>query len=185
MIMYVTGNLHKVSYAKERLKLYGIDLIQKKIAIVEIQSESIEEIAMHKAREAYELIKSPLLVNDSGWDIPALSGFPGPYMSSVESWLKTEDFLRLMDGVADRRILLTEVVVYADSKQSKTFESTVEGVILDQPMGTTDFKSLDPIVSFRQDRKSLSAARREGLSVLDNDLQIWDDFAKWYQTTSY
>lgn len=184
-MIYVTGNRHKFSYGKKRLAKHGINLSQKSIDIVEIQAEDVQAIARDKAFKAYSKVKQPLIVNDASWSISNLKGFPGPYMSYVESWFKTNDFLRLMDGVADRRISLTEVLVFTNGKEIELFEDTIHGQILPEPDGETDFKSLDPIVTFRSDKKSLATARKQKLSVTDRDFVSWDRLAKWLIKRNY
>ncbi|MEL6527009.1 MAG: non-canonical purine NTP pyrophosphatase [Chloroflexota bacterium] len=160
MLYYVTSNDFKFSGAVKRVKNYGIELTQARLALEEIQSYSIEEIATKKAIFAFDQLKKPLLVSDIGWNILALGGFPGAFMSYIDSWLSTENFLKLMEGLEDRRIILTQVIVYKDKHQSKVFEHTIQGVILEEG-GETDYKSIDPIVSFRSDKKSLTQARIE------------------------
>lgn len=180
MLYYVTGNRVKFAYGSQMMAKFGIDLVQKAVDIVEIQADKVEDIALHKAQSAYELIQAPLIVNDAAWNFHGLKGFPGPYMSWVENWLTTADFLRLMEDVSDRRVTLTEVLVYIDEKTSKVFASSVSGEILTKPDGESDFKSVDPIVSFRSDHLSLAAARRQKISVLDEDFSSWASLAQWY-----
>lgn len=178
-LIYATGNPHKFKYGQEKIKTYGIDLIQKQVDVPEIQSTSSREIALAKAKSAFDVIKQPLVVNDASWSILALRGFPRPYMSSVETWLSTQDFLRLMQGHKNRQINLTEVLVYTDGERTQVFEDTVDGQILLSPDGESDFKSLDPIVSFRSDNKSLSHSRALGLDSLENKLKIWNKLGEW------
>jgi len=64
-IFYVTGNDHKFKDAKRYAKEFGINLIQKKLNIKEIQSNSIEKIAKDKAKQVFNILKHPLIVNDS------------------------------------------------------------------------------------------------------------------------
>ena len=49
----------------------------------EIQGEP-EEIAVEKAKHAYNLVKSPLVVEDTSLGFTALNGLPGPYMYITE-----------------------------------------------------------------------------------------------------
>ena len=177
---FVTSNALKFAHALNQLKPYGIEIEQVSLDLNEIQSDSVEKIASHKAMSAFTELKTPLIVSDVEWNIPALNGFPGAFMAYVDKWFGTEDFLRLMQGIEDRRILCTEVLVYIDCDQSKTFKETAEGVILLECSGTTDYKSADPIISFRSDRKSLTQARSEKIPTSDKDLKIWDKFAHWF-----
>lgn len=183
MITYATGNRIKFEYAQNLLKKYSLQISQKSLNIVEIQSNELTQIALHKAQSAYAILKEPLLVNDASWSITALNGFPGPYMSPVEDWFSTKDFLRLMNGIENREITLTEVVVYIDEQGSQVFSDSLKGVIKTEADAQTDFKSIDPIVTFRKDNVSLAKARSEDDDVSDRDLQIWEDFAVWYKNT--
>ena len=120
-IVYVTGNQSKIDTAQQYLIKKEITVTQEKVAIDEIQSENIEEVALDKAKKAYKALQKPLLVNDAGWIIPALNGFPGPFMKYMNKWLTAEDFLNLMKGKVDNTVILREVYVYSDGKQSKIF----------------------------------------------------------------
>ena len=59
--VFITGNQNKADYLA---KMLGIELEHQKIHLDEIQSTSLEEIVEHKARQAYELIHKPVLVED-------------------------------------------------------------------------------------------------------------------------
>lgn len=179
MLYYVTSNNFKFNYAIQQLANYDIPLKQVRLDLDEIQSDSVDKIAQHKATTAYQKLQAPLLVSDAGWNIPALNGFPGAFMAYVDQWLSTDDFLRLMTGLEDRRIIYTEVLVYIDSQQQKLFRDSAEGVILHEGI-QTDYKATDPIVSFRADRKSLSQARLENIPTFDTDLTIWKAFGEWF-----
>ena len=181
MLTYVTSNSRKFNSAVIRLAKYDIEIQQKKLDLIEIQSDSVHEIARHKAQSAYYELQTPLIITDVNWSIPALNGFPGGFMAYIDRWLTTDDFLRLMQGIEDRRVILTIVISYIDGTQHKQFEGSVEGVVLHQG-GETDFKSFDPIASFRSDKKSFTQARSENLPTFDNPPTLWDDFAQWYLT---
>ncbi|GEM_PF-4727569 len=103
-------------------------------------------------------------------------------MPYIDSWLSTSDFLKLMSGIEDQRVILTEVIVYVDEHQSKVFKGSIEGVILKEGE-ETDYKSVDPIVSFRSDKKSLTQARLEKIPTRDQDLSVWEEFSKWFTTS--
>lgn len=48
-LIFVTGNRYKFQVAKLALKGTGINLIQKKLEVPEIQDESVEEVAIFSA----------------------------------------------------------------------------------------------------------------------------------------
>lgn len=53
-ITYVTGNWAKVMSAKQILEPLGIEIDNVKMQTTEIQADSVEEVAMHSAKEASE-----------------------------------------------------------------------------------------------------------------------------------
>ena len=53
ILYYITGNDSKFETAKGYFYPLGVDIIQKKIDIPEIQSDSTEEIAVDKANKAF------------------------------------------------------------------------------------------------------------------------------------
>ncbi len=64
-LIYVTGNQAKYLTAKKYFEPLGVDVVQKKLDIPEIQSDKIEEVALDKAQKAFNILKQPLIVNDT------------------------------------------------------------------------------------------------------------------------
>ena len=59
--VFITGNAHK---AKQMEKMLGIPFDHQKIDLDEIQSKDPAEVIEHKVRQAYEIIKRPVFVDD-------------------------------------------------------------------------------------------------------------------------
>ena len=81
-LIYATTNKHKLAGAKQALAGTDINLIapDKTLPDVpEIQSDDQEAVSVDKALKYYKLLKSPLVVMDSGLFIDELNGFPGVY----------------------------------------------------------------------------------------------------------
>ena len=78
-ITYVTGNWSKIMSAKNILEPLGIEVDNVKMETTEIQADTVEEVAMHSAKEASDKLKCAVLKNDTGLYVEALGGFPGPY----------------------------------------------------------------------------------------------------------
>jgi XTP/dITP diphosphohydrolase len=77
MIRLVTSNPLKALEISQALKPYGIGLKPEAIEIDEIQSLSIEAVVRHKVEQAYNLIKAPVLVDDTGIFFTGYKQFPG------------------------------------------------------------------------------------------------------------
>ena len=175
----VTSNINKLHSLLEVLEPLGIEIEHLDLPVVEIQSHDTEKVALYKAKQAYKLAKRPVVVQDTFWNILALRGFPGAYMSYVASWFKAEDFLALMAGKPDRTVIRTHTVVYYDGKKSKVFSKDFMGVIADAPSGTGE--SIDQIVITAGQTLTTAAYRdKYGTSAIPPQESAWADFAKWY-----
>ena len=113
-ITLVTGNKAKLLSARQFLEPYGIKVDNVKMDTTEIQSDSVEEIAMHSAKEASEKLKCPVLKNDTGFFIEELNGFPGPYVHQIMEKIGTEGILRLMKGINNRKAYYKEAFAYCE-----------------------------------------------------------------------
>jgi XTP/dITP diphosphohydrolase len=180
MLYYITSNDGKIRVANKYLNPFGIEVVQKPLDLIEIQSHSIEDITKHKAEQAYKILKHPLLVNDAGWNFVALNGFPGAYMRYINEWLKPEDFMNLMKDKSDKSVIFTEYFGYIDDKGFKLFTQEIKGNFLDKPTNETGISSWTHI-SFRNDGKSIAQSWEEGIDPADN-YTVWEEFATWYKS---
>jgi XTP/dITP diphosphohydrolase len=182
-LFFSTGNDEKFIIAEQVCRDYGVELIQKELAINEIQAENSQLIVNDKVKKAYELLQSSVVVSDDSWEIPGLNGFPGPYMKSINQWLRTEDFLRLTDSLNDRRIYLTQRLAYKDSERLQTFSAKIEGVILKEPKGNYG-KAIHKIVALHADG-GLTMAEYYDNSTANHSQRdtgkVWHTFAAWYR----
>ncbi len=177
MILYITSNKNKIVTANNHLKPFGIQLEGMTVeGIIEPQIEDILEISKSKAKQAYEKIKKPLIVSDSGWMFTALNGFPGPYMHYINKWFTANDFLNLMKEKENREIILRECVTYIDKKQLKTFVYDNKGTVLKEASGEST--PLDQIVTFKDDMKSMAVCENEGITRIPQN-ELWSDVGKW------
>lgn len=177
-LYYITGNPDKIKDAQLKLSNFpNIQIEGQKVeGIIEEQSDSIEEISMSKAKQAYEVIKQPLIVNDSGWYIPALNGFPGVYMSYVNKCFTAADFLNLMKDKSDQSIILREVVTYIDENQVKQFKHEFKGEFAKEPAG--EGRVSDTIVKLGNSGKTLAENQALKVSSVDS-AGLWQELAEW------
>lgn len=178
-IFYVTGNSYKFRSAKRYAKRFGFDLGQKKLKIEEIQSESIENIVKEKAKQAFKIIKKPLIVSDSGWNIPSLKGFPGPYMHYINQWFGAEDFLKLMKGKKDKSIILEYVICAISSKGLKLFKKKIKGKFISRPKGKG--LSSDRLVVLGKNKYTIAENQNNNRESTD-DTDIWRKIYQWAKT---
>lgn len=76
-ILFISGNKNKLSEFENILT--PIKIITNEIDLPEIQSTSVEEVVYEKVKYAWEILKKPLFIEDTGLFIidPPMNGFPG------------------------------------------------------------------------------------------------------------
>ena len=177
-LFYITSNVSKIEVAKKFLSKYGFNVEAKSADVEEIQSEDIEKIAIHKAQQAYEQLKHPLFVNDAGWYIPALNGFPGPFMKYVDEWFSPEDFLHLMKSKEDKTIMFKEINCYIDKNGYKTFQQSLKGHFVNEVRGPDTFSSLKRVISLSGNGMTIAEWWEEKKAPI-NEQTLWVEMAEW------
>ena len=136
-ITFVTGNWSKIMSAKQILEPLGINVNHVKMNTAEIQADTVEEIAMHSAKEASDKLKCAVLKNDTGLFVEALGGFPGPYTHYVDEKLGENGLLKLLENVDNRKACFIEAYAYCEyGKEPVVFKSITNGQIALQKSGT-------------------------------------------------
>ena len=127
-VFFATGNEHKFKEAKAILEKFGINVEKAEVEMVEIQG-TLEEIAVHKAKQAYSTLKSPVFVEDTGFFLLSLKfPFPGPYGKYFIKAYTKEGIVRCHKGEEAR---YETVVAFAHSQGIEVFKGTLEGKIAD------------------------------------------------------
>lgn len=145
-LIVVTGNPGK---AREVASYFAGILEVEHVAcdLPELRDNDVGVIAREKARCAYEMLNAPLIVDDTGFFIDALAGFPGPYAAYVQDTLGNAGILKLMEGVSDRSAHFETVIAYADDAGILIFRGILPGTIARSPRGTEGF-GYDPVFEF-------------------------------------
>jgi XTP/dITP diphosphohydrolase len=114
-ITFVTSNKAKVLAMQTHVEAPGFSVLQRELALIEPQADSIEEVARSKAEQAFQILRAPLVVEDSSFCVDALMGFPGPYTRYVLSTIGVTGLLRLAASLESRICRFFSVLVYIDS----------------------------------------------------------------------
>jgi non-canonical purine NTP pyrophosphatase (RdgB/HAM1 family) len=140
-ITFITGNPEKAAQLKRHLD-YEVD--HKKLDVHEIQSLDLEEVATYKAQEAYRLLKSPVLVEDTALTFKALGSLPGPLVRWFLESLGNDGIVKLLDGYDDRAVVAQVCFALCDENGIKIFKGSTEGTVSPEPRGEKGF-GWDPI----------------------------------------
>ncbi len=182
-ILYVTGNSAKLRTAQNFLQEMGIEVEQGVVDVDEIQSESIEKIALDKARKSFEILQRPLIVNDSGWFFLGLNGFPGAFMKYVNQWFSGENFLDLTRNLKDRRVILKQVIVWTDGKDYKVFEHDTHCFLHREIKGDSPRMS-DNLVGPSEEGISFGEMTEKEDFKLDGEDAVWKELVEFLKSSS-
>jgi inosine/xanthosine triphosphate pyrophosphatase family protein len=176
-IIFATTNQDKFNKARINLAPYGIKLAHQPLEMPEIQSSKGEEIARNKAEQAFKYFKAPVLVNDDTWSIPALRGFPSTGMKLCNDFLLAEDWLRLMRGISDRRVLLLSYYAYHDGTRIRTIMGKEERYFLNSVQGEHQKSPCLQVIAKTGSDISLAEEIASGRMVDNINLDFWKELA--------
>jgi non-canonical purine NTP pyrophosphatase (RdgB/HAM1 family) len=117
---FVTTNTGKVSTLRNKLG-EDFEVNQIQLEIVEPQADSVEDIVKIKAQSAYAMVGETVVVHDTGFIIPALNNFPGPYIKFVLETVGIQGILDLMKNKGDRSCYFIGSVCIHDGQSEKIF----------------------------------------------------------------
>lgn len=135
-VTFITGNPNKVKYFAD---LVGRHVDHQAVEVPEIQSVDLAEIVEYKARAAYDKIKRPVIVEDTGLVINSLGKLPGPFIKWFLEEVGLEKICRLADISDDRSATASAAFAYYDGKTLKVFDSKLPGNIPQKPRGDAGF----------------------------------------------
>ncbi len=154
-LYFLTSNKHKVLEVREIAGKYGVCIEQEEGGKLEIQSNSLEEIAWYAAMNYYIRHRKPVLVEDAGLFIKSLNGFPGPYSSYVYGTIGYHGILKLMEGTGDREAYFESVAVIIHEPYIIVEKARVYGEIAYEPRGSRGF-GFDPIFIPRGEKRTFA-----------------------------
>ena len=93
LLYFGTSNPHKIKEVQATLKDYPLQIKPYTIKKVEIQAETVEEIAKNSLFLSSLNNNVPILMEDTGLFIISLKGFPGPYTAYVHKTIGVRGIL--------------------------------------------------------------------------------------------
>ncbi len=165
-IYLASGNLNKKKELAEILPNYEIVLPKEEnIDFDPVEDgSSFFENAMIKAKALYDIVKAPVIADDSGLCIDYLNGAPGIYsarygaenMEHVSSQAGINKVLKELDGVTNRKAHFSCcIVLFFNYDRFFSAQELCEGVITEQASGCGGF-GYDPIFFVEQHGKTFA-----------------------------
>ena len=157
-----------------------------RVKSLEIQSESLEEIARASVLEAFENCRLPVIVEDAGLFIDALKGFPGPYAAYVYKTVGNQGLLRLMKNVKARSAHFESAVAHfsAELKSPVCFHGEVLGEIADTERKGDNRSGFgfDPIFKPVNSSKTFAEMTIAQKNENSHRARALRKFAEWYKS---
>ncbi len=138
-MILVTGNKNKI---KEFEHILGFQIENINLELEEIQSIDVEEVARHKARDAYNILKKPVIVEDTGIYFEELNGLPGALIKFFVKNLSLEKMCSLIKE--NRKAKAIACIVFFDGEKEIIAKGETKGSIALKPKGNNGF-GWDPI----------------------------------------
>ena len=173
-LLFVSSNIHKFQESKVILESFGIPIQFFKLNLEEIQSNSIKEIALKKAQNAFSKCKKPLIIEDDGLYIDSLDGFPGPYSSYVHKTIGNKGILDLLKKNRDAKFISN--ITYCDKNNLESFEGKLDGCISKSEKRTG--WGYDPIFIPKNTKKTFSELINK--NNLSHRYKALKKFSNWY-----
>ena len=173
-LLFVSSNIHKFKEAREILDSFGITIKFFKLTLEEIQSNSIKQIAIKKAQDAFSKCNTSLIIEDDGLHIDSLDGFPGPYSSYVQKTIGNKGILNLLKTSRDAKFIST--ITYCDESNLKSFEGKLYGTIskLEKGQGW----GFDPIFIPKNQKKTYGELTQK--NNISHRYKALKKFSNWY-----
>ncbi|MCX7616017.1 MAG: hypothetical protein N2Z68_01330 [Patescibacteria group bacterium] len=125
--VFITGNKNKVLEARQILKNFEIK--QRTLNLSEIQSLKVEEVVKEKAKEAFKIVKKPVLVEDTSLEIKAWNNFPGALIKFLLESVGAQGIIKMLSGEKNRFAVAKTALGLYDGKNLKVFVGKIEGTI--------------------------------------------------------
>lgn len=185
VIFFATNNIHKFHEARKVLSEYKIATGMLRVKSLEVQSDSLEEIAKASVIDAFRKCNLPIIVEDAGLFVEALNGFPGPYAAYVYKTIGNKGLLQVMKNVENRKAKFESAVTYCSVQLDlpMCFKGEAHGEITKEERnggGESGF-GFDPVFQPENSGKTfaeMTVAEKNGYSHRANALR---KFSEWYK----
>ena len=138
-MIFVTGNEGKI---KEFETILGYKINNVDLDLKEVQSIDVKEVAQEKAKQAYEILKEPVIVDDTGLYLEELNGLPGALVKFFVKNLTLQQICNLV--LENRKAKAITCIAFFNGKEMRVAEAEVKGTITKEPRGENGF-GWDPI----------------------------------------
>lgn len=139
-ITFITGNANKLKEVQMLLapeasnRESTFTLVNQELDLDEVQDTDLEEIAMHKCRQAASLVgpNKPVFVEDTALCFDEFNGLPGAYIKWFVKSMGLPKIVKMLEPFENKNAQAVTTIAYADGKGNfHTFQGITRGKIVD------------------------------------------------------
>lgn len=139
-ITFITGNANKLKEVQMLLapEASNIEptfiLVNQELDLDEVQDTDLEEIAMHKCRQAASLVgpNKPVFVEDTALCFDEFNGLPGAYIKWFVKSMGLPKIVKMLEPFENKNAQAVTTIAYADGEGNfHTFQGITRGKIVD------------------------------------------------------
>lgn len=142
-IFFATGNKGKIEEMEPFFKKKGFDLIQVDVDVPEIDTLDVEDVAKRKVKDSYHKAlekgrideEDTLIVEDTGFYVESLGGFPGAEAAYFAGTAGAEKLLNLLSNEENRSAYFKTAVAVIKDGEVDVFTGKLEGKVPQEKTG--------------------------------------------------
>jgi XTP/dITP diphosphohydrolase len=125
------------SRVKKRIyeQILNVELTTNPIHIEDVAQVDAGVVALHKAVEAYEILKKPVYVEHAALSVRAWGGFPGGLVTAFMHPVGLQNICKMLHPFADKYAECIAVIAFTDGTIRRKFTGVLPGTIADAPRG--------------------------------------------------
>lgn len=187
-LYFVTTNAGKVTSLQNHLEKLDVEVMQVPLDLIEPQADDVKGVSLVKAKQAFKILKKPLIVDDSAFVIDELNGFPGPYIKFVLKTVGIEKLVRFVDQLASRGCRFESCLTFISRDgQPSQFSGQSEKATLakkvDEGKNNEMWSDLWRVVIPKYAKKtlvSMTYEERKALHEKHKLITCYDEFIFWF-----
>ncbi|MBC8285177.1 MAG: non-canonical purine NTP pyrophosphatase, partial [Nitrospinae bacterium] len=102
-------------------------------------TQNLDELVRHKCQQAYDALKCPVMVEDSGLLFEAWQGLPGALVKWFETTVGCEGMLKMLQSFDNRSATAVCCLAIHDGKSIQVVRGEVDGEIANEIRGSNGF----------------------------------------------
>jgi non-canonical purine NTP pyrophosphatase (RdgB/HAM1 family) len=173
-VVLVTGNLGKLAEAR---RLCGADLEAVEVDLPEIQSLDLITVLRAKGEEASHRLGRPLIVEETGLELDAMAGFPGPLVKWMLEAVGAEGIARAALALGDDRVTARCALLLVGSGRQVVAVGETRGRVTLPPRGDGGF-GWDPIFVPEGEDRTYAQLRAAEKDLLSHRGRAWRTLLK-------